>query len=99
MTLLLLADSPLKELFLTGFSFYQGVSNLQTCYYTGYVKEEHIQACQTPWRGHNQEAQFRFLTQKVLANPTCALTLDSYMTNLFNIKHRHVKIDAYKISI
>lgn len=96
MTLLLLADAPVKELFLTGFSFYHGSTNLQTCYYADYIKEEHVQS-PTPWRGHNQAAQFRFFAQKVLTNPTCILTLDSYTTTLFNLHHRHTKIDAYKL--
>jgi hypothetical protein len=97
MTLMILLQYDIREIFLTGFSFYHNGVSLEDCYYKNYIlkdlytKEKYPYGNFNPGISHNQGAQVKFLINNLLPLHKEKIKLDSYLNELYNINHTNVE--------
>jgi len=81
-----------KELFITGFSFYAEGSTVSKVYYPGYLLNgfEPNPKTWSPHKGHNQDIQKKHFINNILPSTSTKVIVDSYLNNLLSLNHKEV---------
>jgi len=81
---------PIKELLITGYSFYKEGNNIRDCYNSDYLKEY----CPTkfnPANSHNINRQLNYFKTTILSKYYDIITIDSYMNTVLSLKYnKHI---------
>lgn len=93
MAIQILLACGVKELFLSGFSFYQQYTNNQKygeCYYNNEEYSPHTQRKNTsPFSGHNQTLQANYF-KNLMFNYQKIVMVDSFINQMLDIQHPNV---------
>jgi hypothetical protein len=98
-SLLFLLYQNMKELFLTGFTFFQQGDKYKDIYYKEYYTNDgFFQGAPESFKGigHNQTPQINYLKEVLLKDFEDKFVIDSYLSNLLSIEHDKV-VDMEKI--
>lgn len=81
-----------KELFITGFTFYAEGKTVPKVYYPGYLLKGFEPPPETwnPHGGHNQKKQKNHFINHVLTSTTTKVIIDSHLNELLKLSHKHV---------
>ncbi len=88
--LIYLLSYDIKELFITGFSFYAQGQKYEQCYYAGRVEDKYKKDDFNPFLGHNQSVQANYFVNNVLKNNSSRLKIDSFLRDLFMLQYNNV---------
>jgi|21_taG_2_1085346.scaffolds.fasta_scaffold02164_5 hypothetical protein len=92
--MMMLLNCPLKELFVTGFTFYVGGNQHDDLYYTGHWDTQDLAKTTVGINGgHGARAntiQIEYFQQMVHAH-TDVLGVDSYVNNLLKLNHKNIR--------
>ena len=91
----MLLEYDIKELFVTGFSFYSEYlknNDYCDCYYSyeDYCKNKLYPLTSNPFEGHNQYKQIDYF-KNLLEKNEKRIKIDSYLKELLNLNHSNVK--------
>lgn len=90
-SILMILEYPIKELFITGFSFYVQGNTYERCYYKDHVLNEHKESNFNPWEGHQQPPQIKFFREYVLNRYAGTVKIDSYLDEILKLNYFNVE--------
>lgn len=96
LAILMLLQYDIKELFITGYSFYVQSNQIDGCYHGDYIVNEVYTEENNPyrhfnaWLSHNQNAQVDYFKNVVLKEYGDIVRIDSYVDMMLKLNHKNV---------